>query len=93
MTSLRDNLLQKARTLAMRRGLSLARLGHLCAGDGKFFRGLESGRDITTARYEKADQWLDAQLAELDHGAHDGTKSATASESQSVVSEPGGAAP
>ncbi len=58
--SIRETLLQRANEYAAKTKLSLSTVSDHCAGDGKFLLDVESGKNFTVDRYQKAMDWLDA---------------------------------
>lgn len=59
---LREHLMLRARLYAERRKMKLGTVSDLCAGDGKFLLDIEKGRNFTVDRYQRAMDWLEANM-------------------------------
>lgn len=59
VAQLRDSLLRRAGEYAKLTKLKLGTVSDRCAGDGKFLRDVEAGKNFTVDRYETAMRWLD----------------------------------
>lgn len=59
VAQLRETLLRRAGQYAGLTGLKLGTVSDRCAGDGKFLKEVQSGKNFTVDRYQKAMDWFD----------------------------------
>lgn len=67
---LRRALVDRARAYATLKDCTLRNVGDASVGDHRFFIDVESGKNFTVDRYQKAMDWLDAHWPALGSPIH-----------------------